>query len=70
MISLREENETLRLKCTELETELANVKPEPLPDLEEVRDRILKNLKRGTQASEYKISKRALDQFIRELQRR
>lgn len=67
MISLREENETLRLKCTELKTELANVKPEPLPDLKELRDRVLKILNLGTQAPRYKLARKVLDRFIREM---
>jgi hypothetical protein len=36
-------------------------------ELEEVRDRILFNLKLGKQASDYKVAKKVLDQFIREL---
>ncbi|HEY9707007.1 MAG TPA: hypothetical protein V6D48_02255 [Oculatellaceae cyanobacterium] len=43
---------------------------EPPPDWEALRDRILKSLKLGTQAPGYKASRKALDQFINELDRR
>jgi hypothetical protein len=56
MTSLREEVESLRHR-----------QPRQQPDLEGVRDRILKNLKLGTQAPGYKVARKALDQFIREL---
>jgi hypothetical protein len=38
-----------------------------LPDLEGVRDRILKSLKFGSQSPQYKAARKALDQFIREI---
>lgn len=74
MISLREENDALRRKCSELESSLASVKPnqeEPrtrsLPDLDAIANRILKNLKLGTQAPGYKAARKALDLFIGDL---
>lgn len=39
----------------------------PQVDLEEVRDRVLKNLSLGTQASGYKIARKVLDRFINEV---
>ncbi len=53
---LRAENETLKQSTGQ-----------ELPDLEEIRDRVLKSLKLGTQAPGYKVARKALDQFIREL---
>lgn len=95
MTSLREECEALRRKCSELETELASVKPERddyrdtvdallsdcdrylkrIKELEAkftpaTRDRILNSLKLGTQAPGYKAARKALDQFINELDSR
>lgn len=58
---LRSENESLRQELD------AARQSTPLPDLEEMRDRILKNLKLGTQAPGYKVARKALDQFIREI---
>ena len=60
---MREEVERL---ITENET-LKQSTGQELPDLEEIRDRVLKSLKLGTQAPGYKIARKALDQFIREL---
>ena len=63
---LKVENEALRRQLEEL----TQHQEEPLPDLEALRDRILKSLKLGTQAPGYKAAKKALDQFINELDRR
>lgn len=41
-----------------------------LPDLEAMRDRILKDLKLGRQAPGYKAAVKALDRFIDELRSR
>ena len=60
---MREEVERL---ITENET-LKQSTGQELPDLEEIRDRVLKSLKLGTQAPGYKVARKALDQFIREL---
>lgn len=60
---MREEVERLR---AENETFKQSTGQE-LPDLEEIRDRVLKSLKLGTQAPGYKVARKALDQFIREL---
>lgn len=60
---LKVENEVLRRQLEELRQHQG----EPPPDLEALRDRILKNLKLGTQAPGYKAVRKALDQFIREL---
>ncbi len=62
MEGLTTENEALRHQLNELTERGAQ-----LPDLEGVRDRILKSLKLGTQSPQYKAARKALDQFIREL---
>ncbi len=38
-----------------------------LPDLKEIRDRVLAELKLGKQATGYKAAQKALDKFIEEL---
>jgi hypothetical protein len=61
----RAENEAIR---QELDTAKESARqPLQQPDLEELGSRILKNLKLGTQAPGYKVARKALDQFIREL---
>ncbi len=60
---MRAENEALTTELREL-TQHQGV---DLPDLEGVRDRILKSLKLGTQSPQYKAARKALDQFIREI---
>ena len=70
MTSLREEAQQLKAENESLRQELANVKHnarQQPPDLEAMRDRILKSLKLGTQAPGYKAARKALDQFIKEI---
>ena len=60
---MRAENEALTAELREL-TQHSRVE---LPDLEGLRDRILKSLKFGSQSPQYKAARKALDQFIREV---
>jgi hypothetical protein len=60
---LNEEVEGLRQQLSEM-TQHSGIE---LPDLEGVRDRILKSLKLGSQSPQFKSARKALDQFIREV---
>lgn len=60
---MNEEVEGLRQQLSEM-TQHSGIE---LPDLEGVRDRILKSLKLGSQSPQFKSARKALDQFIREV---
>lgn len=69
-VGLREEVERLKAENKALRLELdilGQSTRQELPDLEEMRDRILKSLKLGHQAPGYKVARKVLEQFIGEL---
>ncbi len=67
---LKAENSSLRQEAVELRQQLSEMiqhQGVELPDLEGLRDRILKSLKLGSQSPQFKAARKALDQFIREV---
>ncbi len=67
---LKAENSSLRQEVVELRQQLSELTQHQgveLPDLEGLRDRILSNLKLGSQSPQFKSARKALDQFIREV---
>jgi predicted nuclease with TOPRIM domain len=74
---LREENERLKAENSSLRQEVVELRQQlseltqhqgvELPDLEGLRERILKSLKFGSQSPQFKAARKALDQFIREV---
>ncbi len=66
-MDLEKQNLILQLATTQAELEQAQSSnsTNALPDLKEIRDRVLAELKLGKQASGYKTTQKALEYFIK-----